>query len=89
MSRRLSELPVGGQGVIAEVHGARVVRRRLMELGLVPGTVVAVRNVAPLGDPLEIEVRGCHLSIRHGEAADIELTAPVTVRARRRLKVLS
>ena len=90
MIRKLSELPVGGQAVIASVLGQRSVRRRLMELGLVPGTVLAVRNVAPLGDPLEIEVRGCRLSIRHAEAAEVELTGPIVLpeRAHRKLKVV-
>lgn len=91
MSMCLSELPVGGKGVIAAVGGARVVRRRLMELGLVPGTAVAVLNVAPLGDPLELQVRGSKLSIRHAEAAAIELTDELTLPAlpKRRLKVVT
>ncbi len=87
MIRRLSELPVGGKGVIAEVGGERSVRRRLMELGLVPGTPVAVVNVAPLGDPLELAVRGGRLSIRRLEAAHVELTADVVV-PRRKLEVV-
>jgi ferrous iron transport protein A len=74
VNSRLSELPVGGDGVIAEVLGERSVRRRLMELGLVPGTKVRVVNVAPLGDPLELEVRGGKLSIRRVEAANIGLS---------------
>jgi ferrous iron transport protein A len=60
-----------------------------MELGLVPGTTLAVKNVAPLGDPLEIEVRGCRLSIRHAEAADIELTGPFVLPEKHKLKVVS
>jgi Fe2+ transport system protein FeoA len=94
MTRRLSELPVGGKGVIAEVGGSRSVRRRLMELGLVPGTQVGVVNVAPLGDPLELAVRGGRLSIRRVEAASIELTDAIelparSAPARRKLKVVS
>lgn len=54
---------------LLRVGGERAFRRRLMELGLVPGTRVAVVNVAPLGDPLELSVRGCKLSIRRSEAA--------------------
>ena len=57
--------------VIAGVHGERGFRRRLMELGLVPGAKVMVTNVAPLGDPIEIEVRKGRLSIRRVEAACI------------------
>jgi ferrous iron transport protein A len=89
MKRRLSELPVGGKGVIATVAGDRSVRRRLMELGLVPGTPVGVVNVAPLGDPLELQVRGGRLSIRRVEAANVELTEPIELPPPRRLKVLS
>jgi Fe2+ transport system protein FeoA len=58
---------------VESVAGARAFRRRLMEMGLVPGTMVAVINVAPLGDPLEIEVRGSRWSIRKAEAAQIQV----------------
>ena len=57
--------------VISGVSGERGFRRRLMELGLVPGAKVMVTNVAPLGDPIEIEVRKGRLSIRRVEAACI------------------
>ncbi len=56
---------------IARVTGERGFRRRLMELGLVPGAQVTITNVAPLGDPIEIEVRRGRLSIRRVEAASI------------------
>ena len=58
---------------VEAVDGARAFRRRLMEMGLVPGAAVAVINVAPLGDPLEIEVRGSRWSIRRAEAAQIRV----------------
>jgi ferrous iron transport protein A len=58
---------------VESVEGTRAFRRRLMEMGLVPGTTVAVINVAPLGDPLEIEVRGSRWSIRKAEAAQIRV----------------
>jgi Fe2+ transport system protein FeoA len=57
------------------VDGARAFRRRLLEMGLVPGTTVRVVTVAPLGDPLRIEVRGGQWSIRRAEAAQIEVAA--------------
>ncbi len=57
--------------VINRVTGDRGFRRRLMELGLVPGASVTITNVAPLGDPIEIEVRRGRLSIRRFEAASI------------------
>ena len=71
--RFLSDLQVQGEARVVAVRGDRSFRRRLMELGLLPGTKVRVRNVAPLGDPLELELRGCRLSIRRAEARDIEI----------------
>lgn len=73
--RSLSELAPGETATILRLGGERPFRRRLMELGLLPGTAVRVINVAPLGDPLEIEVRACRLSIRAAEAAEIETDA--------------
>jgi len=58
---------------VEAVEGSRTFRRRLMEMGMVPGTTVAIVNVAPLGDPLEIEVRGSRWSIRRAEAAQIRV----------------
>ncbi|MBP8809598.1 MAG: ferrous iron transport protein A [Kofleriaceae bacterium] len=68
-------LEVGQRVAVAieAVDGERGFRRRLLELGLCPGTTVRVTNVAPLGDPLEIEVRGGRLSIRRDEAAQIRV----------------
>jgi len=86
---KLSQLTVGSRGVVAQVSGPRALRRRLMELGLVPGTPVGLVNVAPLGDPLELDVRGGRLSIRHAEAASVELTDAIERPAPRRLKVVS
>ncbi len=57
--------------VVTAVGGERSLRRRLMELGLVPGTTVTVSKVAPLGDPLELRARGCSLSIRSADARQI------------------
>jgi ferrous iron transport protein A len=65
----LKEVPLHIAVTITAVEGNRSFRRRLMEMGLVPGTAVRVVNVAPLGDPLEIEVRASRLSIRKAEAA--------------------
>jgi Fe2+ transport system protein FeoA len=69
----LRDLQVGQKGVVESVTGERSYRRRLMELGFVPGTEVAVLRVAPLGDPIEVEIRGACLSLRHAEAARITL----------------
>lgn len=65
---RLSEVPLNVQARVLSVSGLRPFRRRLMELGLVPGAAVRVVNVAPLGDPLELEVRHCRISIRKEES---------------------
>ncbi len=69
----LAQCEMGSSGTIADVGGERGFRRRLMEMGLVPGTAIQLVRVAPLGDPLEIEVRGCRLSIRRQEAQAVKL----------------
>lgn len=69
----LADLPLKTPATIQQVGGQRSFRRRLMELGLVPGTRISVINVAPLGDPLELLVRGGHLTIRRHEATMIEV----------------
>jgi ferrous iron transport protein A len=71
---RLADVPRYDPVTVEAVDGARSFRRRIMEMGLVPGTVVRLINVAPLGDPLEIEVRGGRWSIRRAEAAQITVT---------------
>jgi Fe2+ transport system protein FeoA len=67
----LADLPLGHRATVVEVTGSRPFRRRLLEMGLVPGTSVRVVTVAPLGDPLQIEVRDGQWSIRRAEAAQI------------------
>ena len=71
----LAEIPRGRSAIVREVAGPRAFRRRLLEMGLVPGTPVRVVTVAPLGDPLRIEVRGGEWSIRRAEAAQITVEA--------------
>jgi ferrous iron transport protein A len=66
--RALDELRPGESSVILSIDGDPQVARRLMELGLVPGTTVQVVRRAPLGDPVELRVRRTHLSIRRSEA---------------------
>lgn len=67
----LAQAARGQRWRVTRVGGTRAFRRRLMELGLVPGTAVEVIGVAPLGDPVELLVRGCSLSVRRGEAAEV------------------
>jgi ferrous iron transport protein A len=70
----LSEIKPGQVVEVVNVAGQSSFRRRLMELGLVPGTRVELVRVAPLGDPVELLVRGASLSIRKAEASVIEVT---------------
>lgn len=76
----LHDLPLGKSGTIHQVRGERSFRRRLLELGLTPGAQVEVLGRAPLGDPIELLVRGYQLSIRIHEALLIDVTenAPLT-----------
>jgi ferrous iron transport protein A len=76
MARTLADVALGQSARVARVEGARAFRRRLLEMGLVPGTEVRVVTVAPLGDPLRIEVRGGQWSVRRNEAAQIVVHAP-------------
>ncbi len=69
----LAQLPLGTSAIVRRVGSRRPIARRLMELGLVPGTRVTVTRVAPFGDPLELRVRNYALSIRRTEALTIEV----------------
>jgi Fe2+ transport system protein FeoA len=73
--RALDTLLSGERGVIVALDCEPSAARRLMELGLVPGTEIVVVRRAPLGDPLEVSVRGVHLSLRRSEARRIHVTA--------------
>jgi Fe2+ transport system protein FeoA len=78
----LSELEIADVADIEHVGGERSFRRRLMELGLVPGTRVELKAIAPLGDPLELLVRGASLSIRRADAALVRVTRATPVGAK-------
>jgi len=69
----LAEVLLGDTVRVESVGGERSFRRRLLELGLVPGTPVQLVSVAPLGDPLELLVRGASLSIRRAEASSVSV----------------
>lgn len=71
--RTLKDVKIGEGATIARLHGEGAVRRRILDMGLVKGTEVVVRKVAPAGDPIELTVRGYELSIRKDEAATIEV----------------
>jgi ferrous iron transport protein A len=69
----LDQLPPRTEAVVCGVEGARSVALRLMEMGLLRGTVVEVTRVAPLGDPVELRLRGYALSIRRAQAAQVRV----------------
>jgi ferrous iron transport protein A len=73
MPKTLDLLQPGEAGIVAQVTGDPAITERLMEMGLIAGTPFKVIKRAPLGDPIEIETRGYHLTIRKGEAAGIVL----------------
>ena len=70
----LRDVKVGESAVVSRLTGTGALKRRIMDMGLTKGTGVRVRKVAPLGDPIEITVRGYELSIRKDEAALVEVT---------------
>ncbi len=73
MIKNLNELSVGESGVIKSVAGAGMVRRRLFDMGVTPGAEIAMKKRAPLGDPIEITLRGYFLTLRKSEAACVEV----------------
>jgi len=73
MSKFLSDLQPGEKGVVKKVIGNSLVKRRIVDMGVVAGTIIEVQKFAPLGDPMEIKVKGFNLSLRKTEADMIEL----------------
>lgn len=71
---RLADLAFGAEARVSAVEGHDEIALRLLEMGLTPGAEVRLLGAAPLGDPLELLVRGYHLSVRRAEAARIEVT---------------
>ena len=69
----LSALGVGDSCVLLGIGGERALRRRLLDMGLTPGVNVTIRGAAPLGDPLELRLRGYSLSLRRADAAFIKV----------------
>lgn len=69
--KTLRDVPVGGDAKVARLTGEGPLKRRIMDMGLTKGTQVHVRKVAPLGDPIEVTVRGYELSIRKSEAENV------------------
>lgn len=69
----LEELPIGKAAVITRVGGEGALRCRFLDMGLIPRTKVEVRKVAPMGDPMEIRIRGYELTLRKEDAKKIEV----------------
>ena len=71
--RTLKDLKVGEAAHVVRLHGVGAVRRRIMDMGITKNTSVYVRKVAPLGDPVEVTVRGYELSLRKADAEMVEV----------------
>ena len=73
MKKNLDQLKPGESGIVVNVSGAGALRRRLLDMGITPHTKIMLRKVAPMGDPLELNLRGFDMSIRKADAQLIEL----------------
>ena len=71
--KTLKEIPVGSTAKVVKLHGEGAVKRRIMDMGITRGVEVYVRKLAPLGDPIEVNVRNYELSIRKADAEMIEV----------------
>ncbi|NLP25729.1 MAG: ferrous iron transport protein A [Clostridiales bacterium] len=71
--KNLNSVKCGETAIVVKLHGEGAVRRRIMDMGITKGAEVFIRKVAPLGDPIEINVRGYELSIRKADAEMIEV----------------
>ena len=69
----LKQAPIGSTVQVVKLHGEGAVKRRIMDMGITKGVEIYVRKVAPLGDPVEVTVRGYELSLRKADAAMIEI----------------
>ena len=73
--KSLREVKIGETAKVVKLHGEGALKRRIMDMGITKGVEVYVRKVAPLGDPMEVTVRGYELSVRKGDAESIEVEA--------------
>lgn len=73
MKKLLSEFSIGERGEIVGVRGCGRIRRRLFDMGMTPGAELTMRKKAPLGDPIEITIRGYELTLRKSEACCVEV----------------
>ncbi len=73
MGKTLDKLNIGEKGIVRIVHGEKRIKRRLFDMGITPGVEIYLRKRAPLGDPIEITLRGYELTLRNSEATYIEM----------------
>ncbi len=71
--KTLKDVKVGQNATVVKLHGEGAVKRRIMDMGITRGVEIHVRKVAPLGDPMELNVRGYELSVRKADAEMIEV----------------
>ena len=71
--KNLKEAKIGETVWVVKIHGEGAIKRRIMDMGLTKGVEVYIRKVAPLGDPIEVTVRGYELSLRKADAGQIEV----------------
>ena len=71
--KTLRDIPVGGTCRVVKLHGEGPVKRRIMDMGITKGVEIYVRKVAPLGDPMELNIRNYELSVRKADAEMIEV----------------
>ncbi len=71
--KTLNEVAIGSSATVVKIHGMGPVRRRLMDMGITKGCRITIRKMAPLGDPMEITLRGYELTLRKEEAERIEV----------------
>lgn len=70
----LDELKIGEVAIVTKVSGEGALRRRLIDMGIIPRTKIEIKKIAPLGDPIEIRIRGYELSLRVEDAKNIEVS---------------
>lgn len=70
----LNDIEIGNSCTVEKLNDNGEIRRRIMDMGITKGTQISVMKIAPLGDPIELTVRGYHLSLRRSDAANIEVT---------------
>lgn len=71
--KTINDIKIGKSGKVLKLHGEGAIKRRIMDMGITRGVEVYIRKVAPLGDPIEICVRGYELSLRRNDAQMIEI----------------